>query len=214
MALTGFNPDLVNSSISSVRRAYENLIKALGDDMQSQFVAGMADKWACTQAQKFFNEAFKPAIDSLITSSNRTFESVVAAMNSAAQAWAQQTESSYSPQSFTAIMKTMDTSVIMENISGVRGIDLATSSNVVAKLSVIAEAAKSALSAAQNAVENCGFIGGEQQNNLINSLGVIKNNIDNATQEVTTQTKDAIQKTIEVYADTEGKVSQAFAAEG
>ena len=33
MALTGFNPDVVNSSINSVKAAYENLIQALGNDM-------------------------------------------------------------------------------------------------------------------------------------------------------------------------------------
>ena len=44
MAMTGFNPDEVNSSINSVKSAYEALIRALGDDMQNQFVGG-----------KFFN---------------------------------------------------------------------------------------------------------------------------------------------------------------
>ena len=54
MAMTGFNPDEVNSSINSVKSAYEALIRALGDDMQNQFVGGMADKWACRNAQSFF----------------------------------------------------------------------------------------------------------------------------------------------------------------
>ena len=85
MALTGFNPDEVTSSINSVKQAYEELIKALGDDMQREFVGGMADKWACKQAQDFFGSAFKPAIDSLISSSNTIFQSVADAMNSAAQ---------------------------------------------------------------------------------------------------------------------------------
>ena len=40
MAMTGFNPDEVNSSINSVKSAYEALIRALGDDMQNQFVGG------------------------------------------------------------------------------------------------------------------------------------------------------------------------------
>ena len=64
MAMTGFNPDEVNSSINSVKSAYEALIRALGDDMQNQFVGGMADKWACRNAQSFFNDAFKPSVDS------------------------------------------------------------------------------------------------------------------------------------------------------
>lgn len=214
MALTGFDPDLVNGSINAVKRAYENLIKALGDDMQNQFIGGMSDKWACNQAQKFFNEAFKPAIDSLINNSNQIFESVVNAMNSAGQAWAQQTESSYSPQQFSMISKSMDTSSVMENIGGVRGIDFAAASTVASKLPTIAESAKQALTSAQQAVQNCGFIGGNQASNLINSLGIIKNKIDQATQEITSQTKSAIDSTIETYTDTEGKVSEAFAAEG
>ena len=213
MALTGFNPDEVTTSINSVKQAYENLIKALGDDMQTQFIGGMADKWACNQSQKFFNESFKPAIDSLINSSNQTFESVVNSMNSAAQAWAMETQSQYSTQSFSVISKTMDTSSIMENISGVRGIDLQSASSVASRLTTIAESAKSALTQAQQAVQNCGFIGGNQASNLINSLGVIKNRIDAATQEIATQTKQAIENTVSTYSDTEGKISEAFATE-
>lgn len=94
--------------------------------MQNQFVGGMADKWACRNAQSFFNDAFKPSVDSLISSSNQIFESIVSAMNAAGQAWAEQTDANYSPVSFSAINKTMDTSVIQENIGGVRGIDLDT----------------------------------------------------------------------------------------
>lgn len=214
MALTGFNPDVVNSSINSVKAAYENLIHALGDDMQNRFVNGMADKWACNQAQTFFNNSFKPAIDNLIMSSNSIFESVVASMNSAGQAWAMQTDSSYSPQSFSAITKTMDTSVIRENIGGVRGIDLSSATTVANQLTSIADSAKSALTSAQQAVQNCGFIGGNQASNLINSLGVIKTKIDNATQEISNQSKTAINNTVESYSDTEGKVSQAFSSEG
>ncbi|HIR49085.1 MAG TPA: hypothetical protein IAB35_03815 [Candidatus Faecimonas gallistercoris] len=210
--LTGFNPEEVSQSISSVIRAYEELIKALGDDMQTQFVGGMADKWACNQAKNFFNNAFKPAVDSLISNSNKIFESVVNAMNGGAQRWAADTESSYSPKAFNAINKTIDTSSIAENIGGVRGIDLASANSVSAKLPTIAESAKSALTATVQAVQNCGFIGGDQATNLSNSLNTIKNRIDSATREITTESKQAIDKTIEVYGDTEGQVSEAFAA--
>lgn len=134
-------------------------------------------------------------------------------MNSAGQAWASQTDSSYSTQNFSAISKTMDTSVIRENIGGVRGIDLASTEPVAAKLPVIAESAKNALTNAQQAVQECGFIGGNQASNLINSLGIIKNKIDSAIQEITTASKNAIETTLQNYSNTEGKVSQAFAGE-
>ena len=211
MALTGFNPDVVNSSINQVKTAYENLIRVLGDDMQTQFVEGMSDKWACNNAQSFFNDVFKPAIDSLIVNANTIFESVVNSMNSAAQVWAQETNSSYNPQSFSLINKVIDTSVIQENIGGVRGIDLDQASPVASKLPTISENAKSALTSAQQAVQDCGFVGGSQSENLIASLGTIKNNIDTATEEIVTQSKNAIESTIQNYANTEGKISQAFA---
>ena len=160
----------------------------------------------------FFNDAFKPSVDSLISSSNQIFESIVSAMNAAGQAWAEQTDANYSPVSFSAINKTMDTSVIQENIGGVRGIDLDTATGVVAKLPTIAESAKNALTQAQQAVQSCGFIGGGQAESLVNALGVVKSKIDAATGEISNETKSYMDQTIAEYSNTEGKVSEAFSA--
>lgn len=214
MAMIGFDPSIVNQSIGSVKSAYESLMDALCTRMQNDFIGGMQDKWCCKQAQDFFNNAFKPSVDQLITSSNQTFESVVSSMNSAAQAWASQTDSSYTPQGFDARTKMMDTGGILENIGGVRGIDKDNATSVASKLISIANDAKSALTSAQNAVQSCGFIGGNQASNLINSLGIIKTNIDNATTQITTDTEDAINQTVESYSDTEGRISQAFQIQG
>ncbi len=213
MALTGFNPDVVYASINKVKAGYEHLLRVIGDRMQNEFIGGMSDKWACNQAQGFFNEGFKPTIDNLIASSNTTFESVVASMNSAAQRWASDTESAYSPVTFSPIEKKMDTSIILENISGVRGIDLETTDQVVSKLPVIADDAKSALTEARQAVSECGFLDsyGFQADNLANSLESIKNNIDNIVQNITNDSKTAINNTLEQYGNTKGAVAEAFA---
>ena len=213
MGLTGFDPSIVNQSISAVKTAYESLIQALGNDMQTKFIGGMANKWASPEAQNFFNSSFKPAIDSLITNSNTTFESVVNAMNEGAQRWASQTQAQYASQSFSMISKNMDTSPILENIGGVRGCDTVAANDVAAQLPTIAESAKSALTAAQQAVQNCGFVGGNQASNLISSLGQIKNNIDTAVTDITTQTKNAITTTTENYKTIEGQISSAFAGQ-
>lgn len=214
MSLTGFDPDLVNGSINNVKSAYENLIQVLGDDMQNQFVVGMSDKWACTDAQNFFNNNFKPAIDNLIQGATTIFESVVNSMNSAGQAWASQTESAYAPVSFAAINKSIDTSSIRENIAGVRGVDLSAATTVAGKLSSIATSANSALTSAQQAVQNCGFVGGSMESNLVSALGVIKSKIDTATEELFTETKSAVDATVQRYGNQEGKVSEAFSTEG
>lgn len=209
MALTGFDPDLVSSSIDKVQSAYDELIRAIGDDMQNQFVNGMQDKWACNQAIKFF-ESFKDTIDSIITQSNNTFESVVQSMNSAATAWATETESVWSGRQFNRNDKNLDVSGIQENIAGVRGVDPEATA-VSAKLTSIATSANSALSNAQSAVQNCGFIGGSSAEQLISSLGRIKAAIDDAVTQISEACKAAIESTTQQYTNLEVKVSDAFA---
>lgn len=210
MAMTGFNPDVVTTSINGVKNAYESLIGALGDNMQNDFVNGMSTVWACNEAIAFFRDAFKPTIDQLIVDSNTIFSSVVSSMNSAASNWAAQTQSSWSGITLSTIDKKIDISGIHENINGDRGIDTVEAQNVSNKLPMIAESAKNALTSAQNAVQSCGFLGGTQASTLAQSLTTIKNNIDSATQSITSATKNAIQKTVETYGSIETNVTSAF----
>lgn len=209
MALTGFDPSVVNSSISSVKSAYEEMMTVF-DSMQTQFVGGMEDKWACVDAQTFF-EGFADVMNRLISDVNVTFESVVMSMNSAAQAFATQMGASYNAQSFSAITKTIDISGIKENINGVRGIDLQLANEVAAKLPGLAGSAEQALAHAQGAVQNCGFIGGDMSTNLNSSLTTIKEKFNSYIGNITSQSKTAIENTVQKYADTQGKIAQAFA---
>lgn len=209
MSLVGFDPDLVTRSINSVQSAYKELIQAIATDMQGQFVNGMQDKWACNDAISFF-QTFKSTIDSLITDSNNAFQSVVEAMNSAANGWAQQTGSSWSAKQFDRIDKNMDISCIKENIGGVRGVD-PEATGVAAKLPNIASSAVSALTNAQSAVQNCGFIGGTSASTLISSLGKIKTSIESAVNQISNDCQKAIETTSQNYTNLEVKVSEAFA---
>ena len=209
--LTGYNPEEVTMSINSIKNAYEELIACMGERVQNEIINGMSDKWACANAQKFYNEIFKPSVDGLLAGINTTFESVVNAMNEAAQLWANDCGEAFSPVAFALIIKNMDTSSICENIAGIRGIDLDQASQVAAKLPSIAADAESAVSKASAAVDNCGFIGGAQAANLKASLDVIKSNISTAVNDITTQTKVAFESTIATYGNTAGQISQAFA---
>lgn len=210
MAMTGFNPDVVITSINGVKSAYEKLIAALGDEMQNQFVGGMANVWACNEAIGFFRDSFKPTIDQLITDSNTIFNSVVSSMNSAAQNWAAQTKSEWSGITLSTIDTKMDISGISENLNGVRGIDVTEARTVSAKLPTIAGNAKTALDQAKSAVDDCGFIGGGQAAALIGSLEKIKNNINSATETITQATSNAIKTTVDTYGTIETNVSSAF----
>lgn len=211
MAMVGFDPSVVNSSIGSVIRAYEQLYNAIDITVQNNFFQGMSDKWACRQAQTFFGKA-EEVFKSIINSSNVVFTSVVDSMNSAARAWAAQTDSEYNSVQFSANSSTVDSSCILENIAGVRGVDVASAESTASSaLNNVLNSANSALDAAVSSVTNSGFVGGNMQSNLVASLNTIKTNINSAVTDITSALKTAVSDTVATYGDTEGRVSQAFA---
>lgn len=212
--MTGYDPSVVNESINGVAAAYTSLYDAINTKMQTAFFQGMADKWACTQAQKFF-QSVKEVMDQIINKSNTIFQSVVDSMNSAGNAWAQQTESEYTPVSIETQASTLDAGCIQENINGVRGIDVhSASSTANSALNASSEAAISALNSAVSAVASSGFVGGQQQANLTESLNTIKSNINSALSDIVGELNNAVSETVAQYGDTEGRVSQAFAGSG
>lgn len=212
MAMTGFDPSVVRMSILNVRSGYDTLIKAVKNDAQSKFVDAMVPLWACTDAQTFFNDKVKPAFDAIMKSAATTFESVMNAMNDAAAAWAAATDTPYEKVEFTPFTGELITSGIKENIDGVRGIDGAAATEVIAVLSDIQASAESGLDAAKSAVTNCGFVGGDQAANLSASLDSIKTNISNSVTELTTGANAAMEATIQAYGTIESNVSSAFVA--
>lgn len=212
MNLSGFDPQQVVNSIQAVNAAYGELMQALKVRTQNEFVNEMASKWACHQAMDFFNASFQPAINQLLVGVNMCFSSVVQAMNGAAQVWASKTGTSFGGVQFSEISGGVDVSLIRENINGVRGIDVAATNPVVAKLNSIANDAQNALMHAQNAVNQSGFIGGTQAQSLIESLQLIGNKVNTAMSTLSTQTISSINNTVNEYADAAGQIGSAFNA--
>ena len=212
MNLSGFDPQQVVNSIQAVNAAYGELMQALKVRTQNEFVNEMASKWACHQAMDFFNASFQPAINQLLVGVNMCFSSVVQAMNGAAQVWASKTGTSFGGVQFSEISGGVDVSLIRENINGVRGIDVAATNPVVAKLNSIENDAQNALMHAQNAVNQSGFIGGTQAQSLIESLQLIGNKVNTAMSTLSTQTISSINNTVNEYADAAGQIGSAFNA--
>lgn len=210
MAMTGFDPELVKGSMSKVEDAYDKLMTALETKVQSEFVNPMAENWACNQAQTFFTNNFKPSIDSLLSSSFSTFQSVIMSMNSAASNWAKNTGTTWGAHTFRGTKKTIDVSGIKENINGVRGVNETEANNTAAKLPVIAREAEAALTSAQQAVNGCGFVGRGMEETLVNSLQIIKTKISTSTDELSEAIKKVINTTVDNYGSLAEQVEEAF----
>lgn len=214
MALTGFNPQLVKSSIKSVIDAYNDLYDALITVTQQSFVTPMANYWCCKEAVTFFNQAFKPAIDSLQEGAQKTFISVVDSMNSAADSWAKRTGNTdaWSKVSFTPRTQKIDVSAIKDkNAKGEIGIDevqaVAKAALLVTKSYVKAAAA---LTKAAAAVTVCGFLGGTQAADLKSALNSIKKAIDETTKDMAEGIKKAVKDSADNYKSTGAIISNAF----
>ena len=216
--IVGFDPDKVNESMQKVENAYKDLKHAMKYDMQKNFVDEMGKYWACNQAQKYFRDILKPDVDEINDNSQKTFESVLDSMNSAAQSWARATDTSV-PIRMSNLGTRMgervgiDTSVIRENFNGVRGVDEANALNTIPQLEIIKANADRALASAQTAVNDCGFVGRNQADKLIESLGVIRNNISGAIDTLITSAKAAINDTVEAYGRLAEDVDKSFSIE-
>jgi len=204
-----YDVDQIRASIDRINNAYEAYITAMGDNMQTNFVNEMGMIWACNYAQRFF-EAFRVDIDSRNAGAWEIFNEVVQKMNEGSIEWANTTESTPATFPFQGRTKNIDTSVILENIGGVRGIDKASTPTVVGQLRVIANKADAALSAAVNAVHQCGFIGGGQEGELVAKLESIKNNINNIITEYNATVNGKVDETVTAFGDTAGRIRSNF----
>ena len=210
MALSGFNIDEVNACTSVLFSAYDNLYNAIHNDVQNNFINGMADKWACNNAKNFFDNSFKPTTEQLIRDINATFENIVNTIFSAADLWARETGWEFYPATFQTWDPSLHTDCIQENIGGVRGIDLETANDVVNSLVNVKSNCDSEINRAKSAVQNSGFIGGNQQQNLVDSLNRIGSQMNSNIEALLNGARDAINQTIQSYSDTRGAVAQKF----
>ena len=210
MALTGFDPAQVNSSINSVNAAYRELMEAVITATQTKFIDQMANQWACKEAQVWF-ESFTNVINELAAGCTRTFGSVVSTMNEAAQHWAEETGGTeYQSISFSPALLKCNSDGIKENIGGVRGVDKEHATDTVSKLTSIETACNNALNNAKKAVLTCGFMGGNQAESLKASLDQIGVNVAKAVTDTSSAAKTAINNTVTAYGDQAANISNAF----
>lgn len=214
--LGGYNAEDILRSIGGVKDAYNSIIDQIGNRMQTEFINEMADMWACEEAVNFFTNTVKTNIDRLILEVNATFNTVVMAMDHGGHVWADGTgnPSAYMGTRFEQNPKTsVDVSSIKTDFNGTRGIDMDNVQTVVNKLTDICEQAKNFATKVQDAVVNCGFIGGNQPQELSASLAVIKNSIDDAISSITQLVKTNINNTVSRYGAIQRQVSSSFQIE-
>ena len=213
MAMTGYDPQKVSSSINAVKSAYRAYNDAMNTGIQTRFVKAMEGVWACEDAQNFFMQTYEPLVKGLYQRAETSLSSVVASMNDAASHWAATTQSEFSPVNHEQIADACDVSGIKLEINGVKGVDKDSASSIASQLANIRSEAESALTQAKQAVADSGFVGGSQQEQINNSLEEIRRNVGEVITTITENVKKAIDNTVENYGSLESAVSQVFSGQ-
>ena len=210
MDMTGFDPEIVYSSMKEVKGSYEQFKHAVCNDLQNKFVNPMATMWACKEAQEIMLNYVKEPIDLIANNAEAYYQGIFITMNQAGRYWANATNTSYSELSFNKGHDKIDVSGIKENIDGVRGIDLVMAEDTVKVLDRIEKEAENALNNALTAVLNCGFIGGDSAETLSNTVRKFSKETAGTFKNIIQSIEKAIKDTVSKYADTEGQISKSF----
>lgn len=212
MAMTGYNPQQVSNSINQFKSAYKAYNDAMNTGLQNRFVKPMENIWGCEEAQNFFRNQYKPAIDALYNSVEKSLSSVVNAMNGAARDWARETESDFTPINHDQVPNAVNVDGIQADLNGVKGADLTEATATVAVLQNIKAEADGALDQANAAVSECGFIGGDQQAAISKTLQDIKKAVADLIESLNNATKNRLDDTVSRYGNTERANTDKFTA--
>lgn len=215
---TGFNADAVSSTISRIQNAYDELVNTLVSRMQSDFINPMSECWACKEAQDWFKkiksgaesfDGYDKLIDEYV---NGNFSAVVARINIEAQKWAENTGSAeaYRRQDLSTNSSKISVDCIQENIAGNRGVMEIPAVNNVGKLSAIESAVESAISNAKSAISNSGFLGGDQEEGLVQLLGFVSKQVGQLFAEIREGASAGIKSAIEKYGQISEDVKTSF----
>lgn len=213
MSITGTSASEISASLNRVQAAYDSLMAALHGRMQSDFIDQLGEEWFSEQAQKYFNNTVKPVMDDMLSASYKTFQNIVETMNGWGANWAQLHETSWSNIQFNGELKTVSVDCIkLENGEGRKGIFEEEANATAAGLASIESDVNSAVSEAESAVHECGFVdpGSSMESTLISSLNAIKSKFEEAIAQVREGFKSAVNETVEQYASLKSKTSEAF----
>lgn len=220
----GFEPEVVVEAYRNVSDAYDRLQEAYYSKMQSSFIDAMADKWASPKAQEFFfkgsdGTTVKAVMEDLITRTQSTFETVFGAIDSAAKKWSLDTGALYSNAKAGALQlvssKQLNFDVILADIQGKVGVDKESAvSTAQSGLTNVKTDIVSALQSAVDAVNRSGFIGGDQQESLIESLKTIADSVEKNFEELENGCVNAISATVDLHGQIASAVANAFSGGG
>ena len=196
---TGFEAEKVNDSINSLINCYNNLIRITFTEFEDNFIATLATSWASQDAVDAY-KTFKQNEDNLNRSIRDSYGNYIKTMNDAGKMWATGTNTStYRSVLFNPTIEELDSEGLHENIGGNRGVDDAGCEAALSILQDLSTKAHTILDDTKKSVLDSGFIGGNQQEAINNSIDKIKRKIESNYNEIVVIINKSVRETKERY---------------
>lgn len=198
----GYDREKVRNLINKTQANYDQLFKQLTDGVQSNFIASMKYAWICPDAVKFFEGEFTNAMSTLVTDINNTMRSVSEAINSSCETYAAQAGDTWSRVEINVrpFQNYTIRGVIEEyNSTYGQGGSMQTFEDAKSRLNTVKANCKNETSSIANNARESGFIGGDQQTQLINALNTIDQRISDGFADIINKTSTRVSGSIEQF---------------
>lgn len=193
---------------SAIEKEYASIMNYMVKDMQKNVIDVIGKTWIGKDAQSFVGNTFIKTVKECTADIERVFESIISTINQNASNYDLRHDTQvYRNVSHSAIQNTLNAQSILGSINGFVGIADTNNIQTIANgISQIATNVGNSLLVCKNAASDSGFVGGEQQNSLNESISKIKSNLEKLAEELKKQTT---QKINDIKAEEEALAAQA-----
>lgn len=205
----------------NLEAAQQLIISALGigaeivediDELDSNYIAKIAQNWYTPEGYDYFNNKFKPTMDGIYSDLAEQFYSYIVKIKEAIRSWEQRTGGDYSNTNTVKAEKPKcDVSAIKDQRDdGTRGIDVQEVESLNTVLDNCFEALMTSIGKLKDQVKGTEFIGGNQIEELTNGFKEIENKINNLLETTKSDIDDRIIKSLATYSNLGSNTSNKF----
>lgn len=205
----------------NLEAAQQLIISALGigaeivediDELDSNYIAKIAQNWYTPEGYDYFNNKFKPTMDGIYSDLAEQFYSYIVKIKEAIRSWEQRTGGDYSnTNTEKGETPKCDVSAIKDQRDdGTRGINVQEVESLNTALDNCFEALMTSIGKLKDQVKGTEFIGGNQIEELTNGFKEIENKINNLLETTKSDIDDRIIKSLATYSNLGSNTSNKF----
>lgn len=198
--------------LNQIQTRYDLLYKLLKTQVEGDFIEPMSNYWYAPNAKDFFQQQFKPKMESLINKLNSSFNAIYRSIDDGLSATMSSFAGAWSASELNRQNASLDVSSIQDKKGTEIKCDTKEASALVDKLNTtIPSSASSACNELVSFAQGSGaFVNELQMSEIVKALQNLKNTIETEIQNLTSSAKANIDATTAQITTTGNQVKQQF----